>query len=31
MQINFISKDSEGLHTMSTKSDSIEIVMGNKT
>ena len=32
MQINFISsKDSEGIRTMSTKSDNIEIVMGNKT
>ena len=32
MQINFISsKDVEETRTMSTKSDNVEIVMGNKT
>ena len=32
MQINFVSsKDSEETHSMSTKSDNIEIMMGNKT
>ena len=32
MQINFVSsKDSEETHGMSTKSDNIEIMMGNKT